>query len=143
MILQSQEFYNVLFSATAAAVAAHPDERDRIRRAVDLVERGHVEPSRYTVNEYVVTSSSGETAYTVNGACTCPDYGRAPGGRCKHRLAVALFKRCHAALDHSVERRDREAAEGTNLAALVCSPEWRQGRELRGLAVTPDGRAGM
>ena len=37
--------------------------------------------------------SNPELAYHVNGACGCEDYSEAPGKRCAHRWAVALYRK--------------------------------------------------
>jgi hypothetical protein len=54
----------------------------------------------------VRSSSDPEVAYQVQEThCDCPDFGRAPGGRCKHRWAVFLTRVAAARLalaDHPV-----------------------------------------
>lgn len=42
----------------------------------------------------VQSGSQAEIVYQVgHGACDCPDFSRAPEGRCKHRWAVCLVKK--------------------------------------------------
>lgn len=47
----------------------------------------------------VRSASDPEVIYTVEGTrCDCQDFPRAPGGRCKHRFAVALTRMAQASL---------------------------------------------
>jgi hypothetical protein len=42
----------------------------------------------------VQSSSNAEVVYHVaHGTCDCPDFSRAPEGRCKHRFSVCLVKK--------------------------------------------------
>jgi hypothetical protein len=63
----------------------YPFDRARLRRARTLV----VEP--VSAGVYQVTGGRG--VHTVGASCTCPDVADAPGGWCKHRLAVRLHAR--------------------------------------------------
>lgn len=49
----------------------------------------------------VQSASDPEVVYHVStDVCDCPDFERAPDGRCKHRYAVCLVKRAQKALAH-------------------------------------------
>jgi len=76
-------------------VTLHPELRDRLERAVFLME--NVRPSGHP-DIYTVASSTGRGRYTVRvdrkartSTCNCQDSSN--GNRCKHRLAVALYEK--------------------------------------------------
>ena len=82
----------VALAATNARKAL-PDSNSRIDKAValvldnavELLDNGHAR---------VTSQHDGVTRYfVVNGACTCPDYERAPVNQCKHRIARGLVIR--------------------------------------------------
>jgi hypothetical protein len=79
----------VALAATHARQAL-PESNGRIDKAVDLVMAGAVE--LLDGGKARVTSQhDGVTRYVVvNGTCECPDFARAPGKWCKHRVARAL-----------------------------------------------------
>jgi hypothetical protein len=100
---------------------------DTVALVVDLVERGKANrpelaarlerafrivcfrPIERLPHGWAVPSESGEGAYAVTSEhhCSCPDAAnRAPGGWCKHALAVLLVERV-------------EAAEAADTAALL------------------------
>jgi hypothetical protein len=66
----------------------------RLDRAQEFVDQGRVHPVANMPDHYVV---EGENSWFVaNGECCCEDYMyRQPlhQGWCKHRLAVALYKK--------------------------------------------------
>lgn len=67
---------------------------------------------------HVESESQPGRFYTVNGECDCQDYTRrAPGGLCKHRLAVALVERADD--DARLSAEAREAIEAEWLAAAT------------------------
>lgn len=67
---------------------------------------------------HVESESQPGRYYTVNGACDCRDYmHRAPGGYCKHKLAVALVER--ATEDADTAEATRAAVEAEWLAAAT------------------------
>jgi hypothetical protein len=145
MTTYSAAFYDALTSAVKCAIDAYPEDSATIRRAVDLVLNGHVV---LTEGQALVTSATDPSMrYVVNGKCDCIAFVHSKHGRCKHRFAVALYKRAVAndvwSLSHSEARRDAEAVKGVNHAAVVCHPEHQHERALSGFAVTPDGRAGL
>ena len=86
----------------------------------------------------VASCSNAEVVYHVDGGvCDCPDFPRAPEGRCKHRWAKCLVKRATQAAAYyttttdaqglvlgghkataDAKRAEEEAAGG--LPALIC-----------------------
>lgn len=126
-----------LRTLAAQATARYAGEKGRIDRALVLALNGHV-----TVNADgsadVLSGSGAEVAYHVaHGTCDCPDFQRAPDGRCKHRFSVCLVKKALKAMAHyttttpsqglvlggnraiaDTKRAEEEAAGG--LAAIVC-----------------------
>lgn len=93
---QLQPFMQVLQYSAATAMKRYEDETARIAKAVELVVAGHV---TFTPHGYAhVTSQTGHGRYTCKSMCTCPDFFKAPGGRCKHRYAVSLLKHTHTIL---------------------------------------------
>jgi hypothetical protein len=75
--------------------ALHPELKDRLERAVFLLE--NVQASNHP-DIYLVRSSSGRGRYTVRvdrqaktSTCNCQD--SANGHWCKHRLATALYEK--------------------------------------------------
>lgn len=53
----------------------------------------------------VQSSSNPEIVYHVaHGTCDCPDFSRAPEGRCKHRFAVCLVKKAQVQVASSPGR---------------------------------------
>lgn len=121
----------------AQATARYAGEKARIDRGLVLALNGHV-----TVNADgsadVLSGSGAEVAYHVaHGACDCPDFTRAPDGRCKHRYAVCLVKKALKAMAHyttttpsqglvlgghkataDAKRAEEDAAGG--LVAIIC-----------------------
>jgi hypothetical protein len=66
----------------------------RLDRAQEFIDQGRIHPVANMPDHYVVEGEN--TWYVVNGECCCEDYKyRQPlhQGWCKHRLAVALYKR--------------------------------------------------
>ena len=99
---------------------AHPELAGRMERAAMLVVLRRVEPE--PDGTWLVESERERGLfYTVrsdpDAPCTCPDVARAPQGRCKHVLAVALLRACW-----EEEQRQREAAAR---AARAYAAAWR------------------
>jgi hypothetical protein len=86
-----QRLRSALGFAAAAARRRFPSSHGRIDAASRLIVDGKV--VLHTDGTASVGSEAGDTVYTVNGHCTCPDAARAPEGWCKHRLAQALVKK--------------------------------------------------
>jgi hypothetical protein len=86
----------------------------------------------------VQSCSNAEVVYHVaHGTCDCPDFQRAPEGRCKHRFAACLVKKAQQASQYyttttatqglvlgghrataETKRAEEEAAGG--LVAIIC-----------------------
>jgi len=73
----------------------------RIERATAIAINGGIffEEDGHTA---MVRGSREGVWYTVNGACQCEDYERAPEQLCKHRLAVRIYIRAGEALREPV-----------------------------------------
>ena len=66
----------------------------RLDRAQEFIDQGRVHPVVNMDDHYIVEGES--QWFVVNGACCCEDFKyRQPlhNGWCKHRLAVALYKK--------------------------------------------------
>ena len=90
------------------ATARYAGEKARIDRGLVLALNGHV-----TVNADgsadVLSGSGAEVAYHVaHGTCDCPDFTRAPEGRCKHRYAVCLVKKATKAAAYYTSTTDSQ-----------------------------------
>ena len=97
------EFDTALRTLAAKATERYAGEKARIDRALVIALNGGV-----TVHQdgtaSVQSSSDREIVYHVaNGTCDCPDFERAPGGRCKHRFAVCLVKKATAHLAQAAQ----------------------------------------
>lgn len=138
-----------LSQALAAALIAYPADCDVILRGYNMALQGRVTLGAEGIHQVESDSHPGEY-YTVNGACTCRAYPKAPEGRCKHRWAVALLKRAETlAMPVRPPRSSRTGygpwpadmggangrpAPSTSLAAEVCNPDHRVARELAGFS---------
>ena len=79
----------------AKAKAALPECNGRVEKAAAIVLNGDVELIADGTAK-IASQSNGTTKYfVVNGACSCPDYPKAPQGFCKHRLAYGIHKRAY------------------------------------------------
>jgi hypothetical protein len=57
----------------------------------------------------VQSCSNAEVVYHVaHGACNCPDFQRAPEGRCKHRYSVCLVKKAQQASQYYTTTTDSQ-----------------------------------
>lgn len=91
--LDTVTFDTALRTLAAQARTRYAGEAARIDRALVIALNGGV-----TLNADgsadVQSCSNAEVVYHVHqGVCDCPDFQRAPGGRCKHRFAVCLVKK--------------------------------------------------
>jgi hypothetical protein len=87
------QFDSALRALAIRATERYPGEQARIERGLLLALDGHV-----TLHEdgtaMVGSASDSEVWYWIErGTCDCPDFSRAPDGRCKHRYAVALVRK--------------------------------------------------
>jgi hypothetical protein len=98
----------ILRQLAAQATARYAGETARIDRGLVLALNGHV-----TINAdgtaAVLSGSGAEVAYHVaHGTCDCPDFQRAPDGRCKHRYAVCLVKKALRAAQYYTSTTERQ-----------------------------------
>jgi hypothetical protein len=99
-IMQSlhEAAHTVNFDAALRTLAAqartrYAGEQARIDRGLVLALNGGVTLKTDGV-ALVSSQRDAEVFYIVrDGQCDCPDFSRAPDGRCKHRFAVCLTKR--------------------------------------------------
>lgn len=89
----------------------------RLERAVAIVRQGNVRqvaPGTYEVQSQCQTGF----AYVVSGQrCQCLDYDRAPNRRCKHVIAVELYRKVEALL--TVQWHCEHLSRGFGLATIV------------------------
>lgn len=94
----------------AKGAAARPELAERMSKAAELVEGGAVRltgPETAVVNEYAVTAES----------CACKDFEHhAPGGWCKHRLAVRMARALGQAVQ-PVTEAEKETAVAERIEA--------------------------
>jgi hypothetical protein len=94
MIMMSVAQFDADLRALAEkAKTRYPGEDQRIERGLLLALNGHVEllPDGTAT---VQSSKDAEVQYQVrHGHCDCPDFARAPDGRCKHAYARALVRK--------------------------------------------------
>lgn len=90
-----------LCAAVKRAMAAYPGNSRVISgaqlalaRKVTLLDDGTAE----------VASQFGTTTYVLNGACPCPDTQRARTVHCKHRWAVAIWRKALTILEDAEEQ---------------------------------------
>lgn len=94
-----------LKQAAACAREKYAGEDRRIDKGllIALNNRVRYEPEHGT---QVQSDSDPEVWYLVaDGRCDCADWRNAPGGRCKHRYAVFMWRVAHAAL--ALHKTDR------------------------------------
>ena len=88
----------VQFDATLRTLAARATERyageaGRIEKAL-VIALNHGVTLLPDGTALVTSQSDPEVVYEVrNGQCDCPDFSRAPDGRCKHRFSVCFVKK--------------------------------------------------
>jgi hypothetical protein len=84
------QFDTDLRALAERAKTRYPGEEARIERGLLLALNDHVE-LRPDGTATVRSGKDAEVVYHVAGhLCECPDFARAPDGRCKHRFSVAL-----------------------------------------------------
>lgn len=81
-----------LRTLAAQARTRYAGEAARIDRGLVIALGGGV---TLKADAALVSSQQGDEVFYIvrDGHCDCPDFPRAPGGRCKHRFAVCLVKR--------------------------------------------------
>ena len=81
---------------------------ERLEKAKEIVANGGVHPMIGQPDHFAVEASDGGV-YTVNAACTCPDYEHRQhlnGRLCKHRLAVYLHLEAAEGADKSESKEE-------------------------------------
>lgn len=90
---QTIQFDTALRTLAAQARTRYAGEAARIDRAL-VIALNHGVTLNADGSADVQSCSNAEVVYHVEGGvCDCPDFSRAPGGRCKHRFAVCLVKK--------------------------------------------------
>lgn len=91
--LTTVQFDTALRTLAAQARTRYAGEAARLDRGLCLALNGHV-TLHADGSADVQSGASAEVVYHVHqGVCDCPDFQRAPGGRCTHRFAVCLVKK--------------------------------------------------
>lgn len=87
------QFDTALRTLAARACERYAGEAARIDRGLVIALNGGV-TLKADGCALVSSARDNELFYIVrDGHCDCPDFARAPGGRCKHRFAVCLVKK--------------------------------------------------
>jgi hypothetical protein len=87
----------------AQATTRYAGEKARIDRAL-VIALNHGVTVHADGTADVQSASDPEVVYHVaHGTCDCPDFERAPGGRCKHRFAVCLVKKATAQIQQAAQ----------------------------------------
>lgn len=121
----------------AQARTRYAGEQGRIDRGLGIALNGGV-TLHADGSADVQSASDPEIVYHVaHGTCDCPDFQRAPDGRCKHRFSVCLVKKARKITEYyttntesqglvmgghrqtaDTKRAEEEAAGG--FVALIC-----------------------
>src|SRR3990167_2136185 len=91
--LVSTHLRQALTDAAACAKAKYHAEVVRIERGLVLAQDGHVTLLADQHIAIVRSQARPGVEYIVNGSCSCHDFSRAPGGKCKHRYGYWLMRR--------------------------------------------------
>lgn len=90
---QTVQFDTALRALALAARTRYAGEAVRIEKAL-VIALNHGVTILPDGTALVTSQSDPEVMYEVrNGVCDCPDFSRAPDGRCKHRFSVCLVKK--------------------------------------------------
>lgn len=93
------QFDTALRQMADRARTRYAGEAARIDRGLVIALNGGVTLHRDGTAS-VQSCSNAEVVYHVkHGTCDCPDFSRAPEGRCKHRYAVCLVKKAQAQVE--------------------------------------------
>ena len=131
------QFDDALYALAAQARTRYAGEHARIDRGL-VMALNHAVTLHADGTADVQSATDPEIVYhVVHGTCDCPDFQRAPDGRCKHRWSVCLTKKATKATAYytsttdsqglvcgghrataDAKRAEEEAAGG--LAAIVC-----------------------
>lgn len=87
------QFDQALRTAAATARTRYAGEASRIHRGLVIALDGGV--TLNTDGVAFVSSQQGDEVFSIvrDGQCDCPDFPRAPGGRCTHRWAACLVRK--------------------------------------------------
>ena len=88
---------DALYTLAAQARTRYAGEHARIDRGL-VIALNHGVTLHADGTADVQSASDPEILYHVaHGTCDCPDFQRAPDGRCKHRWSVCLTRKAHKA----------------------------------------------
>ena len=91
-------FRAAIAQVAATATGKLPASLGRITGAVQLALAGDVDLLPDGGAMVASRTKAGTEYFVVNGTCECPDYARAPGNLCAHRLAYGLMVRAQELL---------------------------------------------
>jgi hypothetical protein len=120
-----ERFRAIVNDLAAKAKETLPACQGRIDAAVSLVLAGDValQPDGLAI---VGSATTPSITYTVNGTCACPDFGRAPEGWCKHKIARALQIRTERAMRDALDAEaSRMPQDARNPEDAPTHPPWR------------------
>lgn len=123
-----------LTDALAIALDQYPDERPTILRGFTLALYGAVTLEKNGLHHVASVSHPGEYYHTTLCACACRAVSKSPGGRCKHRYAVALMVRATQESLKTIVQQIVDPVTTASLAAQICDPDSRVARELAGFS---------
>jgi hypothetical protein len=107
------EFDTALRGLAERARTRYAGEAARIERGLVIALNGGV-TLHQDGSASVQSGSNAEVVYHVaHGTCDCPDFQRAPEGRCKHRFAVCLVKKAQVQVASSAGRTARRTMRRT------------------------------
>lgn len=129
---------DALYILAAQARMRYAGEQGRIDRGLVIALNGGVTLNADGTAD-VQSASDPEIVYHVaHGTCDCPDFQRAPDGRCKHRFSVCVVKKAIKAMAYyttntesqglvmgghrataDAKRAEEDAAGG--LVAVICN----------------------
>jgi hypothetical protein len=135
--LTTVQFDTALRTLADQARTRYAGEAARIDRALVIALNGGVTLHADGTASVQSCSNADVVYHVAAGICDCPDFARAPGGRCKHRFSVCLVKKAQKAAAYyttttdtqglvcgghrataDAKRAEEEAAGG--LVAIVC-----------------------
>lgn len=116
--LTAVQFDTALRQAADRARTRYAGESARIDRGL-VIALNHGVTLHQDSTASVQSCANAEVVYHVaHGTCDCPDFQRAPEGRCKHRYAVCLVKKAQVQVASSPGRPTYYATY-TTLEGLV------------------------
>lgn len=113
MVIMTEATRTVQFDAALRTLAGqartrYAGEHARIDRALVIALNGGVTLTP-DGSAAVQSSANAEVTYHVHqGVCDCPDFPRAPEGRCKHRYAACLVRKALKATAYYATTTDRQ-----------------------------------